>query len=404
MSPGRDPVVDDRQDASLDPAAHRWIDTDIELGRLVDELAGEAEIALDTEFHRERTFWPDVAVVQLGWPGGIALIDTLTVDPRPLAALLGPGRTITMHAATQDLEVLQRICGATPDLLFDTQIAAGFIGYGTPSLASLVQGELGLILPKGDRLTDWLRRPLGLDARTYAAGDVAHLLPLAAGIRRRLAERGRLDWALDECEGLRSRSLAVRDPSEAWWKVKEARSLRGAAIGVAQAVGAWREARAAETNQPIRFVLPDLALVGIAQRPPADLATLKRVRGLDDRHLRGGAAESLLTALRAGEQMSKEQYRMPPSSDVDRELRPAVTLVSAWISQLARDLGIDTSILATRGDLEALLRGDAGARLTTGWRADALGGAVRSLVGGGAAIAFDGHGGLVLERRSGEPL
>ena len=278
------------------------------------------------------------------------------------------------------------------------------MGYGTPSLASLVQGELGVALPKGDRLTDWLRRPLGADARTYAAGDVAHLLPLADRIRARLAELGRLEWAEDECETLRVRALSPRVPDEAWWRVKEARSLRGKAVGVAQAVGAWREQRAARVNQPIRFVLPDLAMVGIAQKPPPDLAALKRVRGLDDRHLRNGAAEELLAAVEAGAALPKEAYRMPPVGEVERELRPAVTLVSAWISQLARDLGIDTSILATRGDLEALLRGEPDARLASGWRAEALGGAVRSLVDGGAALAFDGKGGLVLEERSGQPF
>jgi ribonuclease D len=385
---------------SLDPADHRWIDTADGLQAVVTELADEPEIALDTEFHRERTFWPAVSVVQLGWPGGIALIDALAVDLLPLADLLGPGRCITMHAASQDLEVLNRVCGTIPAVLFDTQVAAGFVGYGTPSLASLVQGELGVAVPKGDRLTDWLRRPLGADVLHYAAGDVAHLLPLAHRLRSRLTESGRLSWAEDEIEVLRQKGLHVRVPDEAWWRVKEARSLRGKAIGVAQAVGAWREHRAAVVDQPIRFVLPDLALVGIAQKPPVDEKALRRVRGLDERHLRGGAAAELLDAVRAGEAMDKDDYRLPSSSEVERELRPALTLVSAWVSQLARDLGIDTSILATRGDLESLLRNDPAARLANGWRAEALGDAVRSLVGGGAALAFDGKGGLVLEERS----
>jgi ribonuclease D len=389
---------------SLDPAAHRWIDDAAALGDLLEELRSEPEIALDTEFHRERTFWPQTALVQLGWTGGIALIDTLAVDPAPLRDLMGSEHTITMHASSQDLEVLARICGRIPEVLFDTQLAAGFLGYGTPSLTSLVQGELGLKLPKGDRLTDWLRRPLGTDARIYAAGDVAHLLPLAQGIREKLVARGRLQWALDECEMLRRRALQERDPREAWWRVKEARSLRGTAVGVAQEVAAWRERRAAEVDQPIRFVLPDLALVGIAQRPPADERALHRVRGLDDRHLRGGAAASLLAAVRAGEALPKEEHRLPPVGDIDRDLRPAATLVSAWISQLARSLEIDTTILATRSDLEALLRAEEGARLAEGWRAEVVGDAVRHLVSGGAAIAFDGKGGLVLEERSNRPF
>ena len=390
------------QRESLDPAAHRWIDTTDGLAALVDELSGEPEIALDTEFHRERTYWPEVSVVQLGWSGGIALVDALVVDIAPLAALLGPGRTIVMHAGSQDLEVLLRACGTVPDRLFDTQLASGFCGYGTPSLASLLQGELGIVLPKGDRLTDWLRRPLGADARTYAAADVAHLLPLTDKLRVSLAGNGRLEWAEDECEQLRRRSLAPKDPNESWWRVKEARSLRGKAVGVAQAVAAWRERRAGEVDQPVRFVLPDLALVGIAQKPPADAEGLRRVRGLDDRHLRGPAAAQILDAVAVGLAMNRDDYRLPPAGDVDRDLRPAVTLVSAWISQLSRDLGIDTTILATRGDLEAFIRGDDDARLATGWRSEAVGEAIRALVGGDAALAFEGGGRLTLERRSGE--
>jgi ribonuclease D len=389
---------------SLDPARHRWVDTDDALVELLDELDDEPEIAVDTEFHRERTYWPQVSVVQLGWPGGIALVDVLAVDPRPLARLFGADTLLVMHAASQDLEAFGHLCGSMPEALFDTQVAAGFLGYGTPSLASLVQGELGIALPKGDRLTDWLRRPLGDDARTYAAADVAHLGVLAARIRAALEGRGRLQWALDECEVLRAKAAAPRAPDEAWWRVKDARSLRGAAVGVAQELAAWRERRAGEIDQPIRFVLPDLALVGIAQRPPTDRAALSRVRGLDERHLRNGAAEGILDAVRSGQALPKEAQRLPPAADVDRELRPALTLVSAWVSQLGRTLGIDTTLLATRGDIESFLRSDPGSRLASGWRAEVLGNAIGDLVGGHAALAFDGNGGLVLEERSGRPF
>ena len=384
--------------------SHLWVDTDAGLADLVEKLRAEPEIALDTEFHREKSFFPEVAVVQLGWNGGVAVVDALALDPSPLAALLGAGTLVVMHAATQDIEVLQQICGTIPERLFDTQIAAGFCGYATPSLTSLLHGELGVILPKGDRLTDWLRRPLAADQREYAAADVANLLPLADRLRDRLRESGRQRWAEDECEELRRRGLQGRDPSESWWRVKEARSLRGKAVGVAQALGAWREQRAARVNQPVRFVLPDLALVGIAQKPPPDAEGLRRVRGLDDRHLRNGASAEILEAVREGLSLPKESLRLPPASDVDRDLRPAVTLVSAWVSQLSRELGIDTSLVATRSDLEALLRGDPDARLAHGWRAATIGHAIRALVGGEAALAFNGKGGLVLEQRSRKPV
>jgi ribonuclease D len=304
-----------------------------------------------------------------------------------------------MHAGSQDLEVLQRACGVVPTRLFDTQIAAGVAGYSNPSLATLVEGVLGVRLPKGDRLADWLRRPLTDDQRAYAASDVAHLIALREWLLDRLGRDGRASWAEDECAALLRRAAVPRDPDEAWWKIKEARQLRGRAVGVAQAVAAWRERRASEVDQPIRFVLPDLALVGIAQRPPADVDALRRVRGLDERHLRGTVPTDLLDAVAEGMALPRHLVRMPPAGEVDRDLRPAVALISAWVAQLGRQLHIDTTMLATRSDVEALLRGDELARLTQGWRAEVLGQDIRRLVEGRAAIAFDGHGSLVLEDR-----
>ncbi|HEX4819033.1 MAG TPA: HRDC domain-containing protein, partial [Acidimicrobiales bacterium] len=282
---------------------------------------------------------------------------------------------------------------------FDTQIAAGFAGFNGPSLATLVSGVLDVRLPKGDRLADWLRRPLTDEQLSYAASDVEHLLALHRWLVDRLEREGRLDWATDECDQLLAKASSPKDPNEAWWRVKEARQLRGKSVGVAQALTAWRERRAAEIDQPVRFVLPDLALVGMAQRPPKSAADLARVRGLDDRHLRGRQADAIMDAIDEGLALSKDEIRVPPSGDVDRDLRPAVTLVSAWISQLSRKLGIDTMLVATRNDVEALLRGDENARLTHGWRADVVGQDIRKLVEGRAALSFDGHGGLVLEDR-----
>ena len=382
------------------PAPLRWVETADALEDVVAAVAGEAAYAVDTEFHRERTYFPQVALVQLAWGSEVVLVDPLAVSLRPLARVLtGPGVAV-IHAAAQDLEVLEQEAGVTPSRLFDTQLAAGFAGYGLPSLVSLVERVLGVRLPKGDRLADWLHRPLDADQKEYAAADVRHLLAVHANLTEVLEHSGRLAWAEAECEELRLKGSAKRDPREAWWRIKEARQLRGRATGVMQSLAAWREQRAAATNQPARFVLPDLAMVAIAQRPPRSVDELRAVRGLDDRHLRRPAIGEILAAVEAGLELAPAEIRLPPAGDVDRDLRPAVTLVSAWVSQLGRDLGIDTALLATRADLEALLRGEPGARLAIGWRAAAIGDAVRQLVGGEAALAFNGRGELVLEERS----
>ena len=365
------------------------------LDELLGVLAGEPRYALDTEFHRERTYHPKVALVQFAWPGGIALVDPLAVDIRPLATLFrGPGLAV-IHAAQQDLDVLTRACGAVPSRLFDTQLAAGFLGHATPSLGNLLSAELGVKLPKADRLSDWLRRPLSAGQEEYAAADVAHLLELHDRLVVQLESLGRLAWAEAECEELRVRPTGPGDPYDAWLKLKDVRTLRGRSRGVARAVAAWRERRAAELDLPVRFVLPDLAVLGIAQRPPTTTEELRQTRGVEERHARGSTANELLAAVREG---LTHPVDLPETNgeELDRQLRPAVTLVSAWVSQLARDQRIDTALLATRADLVDLLRGDPDARLSHGWRAATVGEDIRHLVEGEAALAFDGRGGLRL--------
>jgi ribonuclease D len=333
----------------------------------------------------------------------VLLVDPQTVDIRPLRALLdGPG-TCLMHAAGQDLEILERACGLGPRQLVDTQVAAGFLGMGSPGLGVLLQRRLGLNLPKADRLTDWLRRPLGDTACSYAAADVAHLGALWASLRAELEQRGRLRWARDECDELRRRHGDELDADRAWWRIKEARRLRGRARGVAQAVAAWRERRARQLDRPVRHVLPDLAVVAIADRPPRSRGDLARVRGLDGRHLRDGAGDELMVAVKAGVDLLEHELQIPPREGVDATFRPAVTLASAWVSQLARNADLDPSLVATRADIESLVRGDAACRLLVGWRAQVAGEPVRRLLEGNAALAFDGEGSLVLEARSHRP-
>ncbi len=398
----REPSGEGRRPAAGAAGPYRLVTDDLELRRLVDTLAGEPRYALDTEFHRERTYWPRLALVQLAWPGELVLVDALAVDLTPLAAVLDGDGLAVMHAAGQDLEVLDRACGTLPRRLFDTQVAAGFVGFSTPSLAVLVERVLGVTLPKGNRLTDWLRRPLRSEQLDYAAADVRHLLAVHDALEPELRACGRLGWVQDECAALLERGVKVPDPETAWLRMKDARNLRGPARGVAQALAAWRERRAAQLDQPVRFVLSDLAIIGIAQHPPSTEHELRRIRGVDERHLRGGAARELLEVIRAGREQGSVSG--PARRDeLDRELRPAVALLSAWIAQLGRDLAIDTAVLATRADIEGFLRGD-GSRLESGWRAELLGEPVRRVVEGQAALAFDPGGRLLLEDRSHRPL
>lgn len=378
-------------------AAASWIDSPGDVRALVAELADEPRLAVDTEFHRERTYWPQCALVQVGWPGGQALIDPLAVDVAELAPLL-VDRTVVMHAAGQDLEVFQHSIGVVPDDLFDTQIAASFLGMSSIGLAPLVDKLLGVHLPKADRLTDWLARPLSADARLYAESDVVHLFELHDRTRDALDARGRLGWVRSECHALVERALAPTDPDTAWWRVKEARRLKGTAAAVAQELAAWREAHAAASDRPLRSVLPDLALAGIAQRPPSTVEDLVKIRGLRERGIPRNLRDEVLAAVARGRALPADAIRYPEARPVPAELRAAVPLLMSWVAQRARELDLDPAVLATRGDLESFLRGDEDSRLATGWRSEALAADIAALLEGRAGLSFARGAGLVLKR------
>jgi ribonuclease D len=365
----------------------------------VARLADAPRYAIDTEFHRERTYYPHVAVVQVADELGVSLVDALAVDLEPFAAVLdGPGLAV-MHAARQDMEVLEQACGTVPSHLLDTQLAAGFLGYTSPSLSVLLERELGVRTGKGDRLTDWLQRPLTERQLSYAADDVAHLLALHDRLAAQLAERNRTEWAEEACEELRTDPRGPRDPANAWRRIKEVRHLKGSRLAVAQAVAAWREERAAVLDMTPRFVLSDLGVVSVASSAPSTIEELKGLRGVDGRVLKGGGGEELLEVVASSKGTRPAGRSERPTAELDSRLRPVVPLISAWVNQRARDLDLETALLATRSDLEDLLRGTPDARLSKGWRGEIVGEPIRRLVAGEAALAFEEGRGLVLVDR-----
>ncbi|MEZ5343253.1 MAG: HRDC domain-containing protein [Acidimicrobiales bacterium] len=375
-----------------------------EFASVVAQLVKADRYAIDTEFHRERTYFPQVALIQLAWDDQVVLVDPLAIDFAPFADVLhGPGVCV-MHAGGQDLEVLDIACGAQPSVMFDTQIAAGFLGLSSASLASLLKKFLNVDVAKGDRLTDWLQRPLTDAQLVYAAGDVDNLLALASILEEKLVARNRLAWAIEECDVALHKPRNRRTPEEAVARIKEARSLKGDAYRVATALAAWRERRAATTDTPVRQVLPDIAIVAIAQTQPTNVEALKKLRGVDGRHLRNSADQEIISAVQVGLRMPKDSP--PPvvrGADLPRELRPVLPLLTSWISQICRDNDLDPAQVATRSDIEALLSNSEHCRLNMGWRAELVGEPIHQLVSGRAAVAFD-DGRLVLEARSGESV
>lgn len=381
--------------ASLTDLQFKWIDSSSAAREAIRDIAAHDHYFLDTEFHREKTYFPQLALLQINAGNNIYILDPLTVDTDVLAELFEADNTCVLHAAQQDLDVLAQSVGAIPKQILDTQLLAGFLGYTQPSLASLVQAFLKITVPKGDRLTDWLRRPLTRDQLNYAASDVAYLPELLEHIMQRLDEKGRTEWAREACEELRQRKTGPQPPSDAWLRVKDVRTVKGRARWVAQSVAQWREERAMDLDIPPRHVLSDIAILGIAQRAPKSSEELLQCRGVDNRHASGHHGKALLDAVKRGVLASSDGELTFPSSDtddLDKSMRPAATLVSAWVTELARTSDLDAGLLGTRRDINELLSGLPSARLRHGWRADIVGRDIEDLVSGRKALTFMRNG------------
>jgi ribonuclease D len=369
-----------------------------EFAALLEELAGADAYGVDAEFHGESSYYPRLAVLQLATPARAAVVDATMVDVRPLAAVLdGPG-TMVAHAGEQDLQVLLRATGTLPARMLDTQVAAGFLGFGSPSLAKLVGDLLGVRMEKGARMSDWFKRPLTDEQVSYAASDVLHLLPLRAVIDERLAALGRREWAYEESE--RRRRVREPDVDIAWWRLKGHRQLRGPARGVAQELAAWRERRAMATDKPARRVLADEVILLLAERPPRSAADMPKSRMFDARRLPATSVDELVAAAARGRDLPKAALRLPPDNDLASHLQPVASLIAAWMSQLSRDLSIDGTLLATRGDIENYLRRSPDSQLRRGWRAELAGDSLARIVSGQAGVAYDGSSRLVLVDRA----
>ena len=365
-----------------------WITDQAEFDALVDELSNASAYALDTEFHRERTYLPQLALVQLATLDRIALVDALAVDVHALNRAFDTDSVCVMHAGSQDLEILELATGTVPNRMFDTQIAALFCGYRTSSLGKLVEGFLGVQLDKSSQLTDWTRRPLPDADLRYAASDVDHLLELRDTLVGRLGERGRLEWAEEEIERGRSKDRTPPDADTLWWKLRGKTKLNGRARGVAQELAAWRDQVAKKQNRPPRTVLSDMPLLALAQRPARNIEQLKGVRNLDLRRFK--QTDQLLAAIQRGTQLPKEAVRLPPKRpenlpDVDG----VVALCLAWLAQRAGEEGLDMSVLGTRDDVTSLVLRQA-SRLSKGWRDTLVGGELRAIIDGTAGLRVKG--------------
>jgi ribonuclease D len=344
--------------------------------RLLDlaaELAAAPFIGLDTEFMRERTYRPQLCLLQLATPRRCECIDPLgDIDLSPLAAAVGSqGPVKIMHASRQDLEVLWPLFGPVAPL-FDTQVAAGLagmpaqIGYG-----ELVRRLLGIELDKSHTRTDWSRRPLSEAQLSYAIEDVRHLGPLRDILSEKLDTLGRLQWMEEEMAPLHAGAGLFVDPERAHERLKGLQDLDPDRQRLGQLLAAWRERRAAERNRPRSWILDDAGLKALIAVGPRDLAGLRELPELAPGFIEHSGEEVLRTIEAAA--LPTRLPPLPARAKPDPALNDNVKRLGVVLRETAEGLGIAPELLATRRDLEDVARGAMDAQPLQGWRRTVVG-------------------------------
>ena len=361
-----------------------YLSTSDELAEFCERATSAKVIAVDTEFLRERTYFPKLCLVQVAAAGDVAAIDPILVDDlSPLAKLLSD-ETVTkvFHACSQDLEVLLDGMGVDCAPVFDTQLAAAFLGLRQQiSYASLVESYCGVRLPKAESLTDWSRRPLDPEQLTYAEDDVRYLPGIYERMMSELVEKDRLAWVVPEMERLCDAGRVHRDPREAYLRLRRAGSLTRRQLAVAREVCAWREDVAARRDLPRKWVASDEVVVEICKRTPATLEKLRKIRGTDQISERD--ARALLAAVGAGtgcppEQCPKIARHARPSADTES----VIDLMYAVLRLVSEQSGVATQLIATRDDLLEFVQDRPSSGLASGWRWELAGRTLSRLLEG----------------------
>jgi ribonuclease D len=378
------------------------------IAELADRAAEGGRIAIDTEFVSERRYQALLCLVQVAVPdpaadGGVRteVLDPLEGDPdfAPLARVLAdPGVEVVMHAGRQDVAILRRTLGTEVTNIFDTQVAAGFLGFGNQEgYESLVRKVLKVKLRGSEGFTRWDRRPLTPQQLEYAADDARMLLELGEELERRLEERGRLEWAREESRSLEDVS-DERDAQRSYERLPRLGRLSEAARGVALELAEWREGEARDADRAPGSVLPDQALVELARRTPRDKHGLEQIRGLPPQTLHR-RADVLLAAIERGRKRTPPPPPTEPSSREPADA-PLVSLAQALVRHRSMESGVAVELIATQAELAALVsalrRGENGddIRVAGGWRRELVGAELKELVQGRRALSVDPEGGL----------
>jgi ribonuclease D len=378
------------------------------LANFCSRLADSDYITLDTEFIRDKTFWPRLCLIQAANDDVAGIIDPLAegIDLSPFLSLLQNKNLVKVfHAARQDVEIFVHMTGAVPTPTFDTQIAAMVCGFGdSVGYEKLVQSIARQTIDKASRFTDWARRPLNERQLKYALSDVTHLRAVYKWLKDEVERENRAGWLDEEMATLTDPETYRLDPDEAWRRLKS-RGNGKEYRGILKEVAAWREREAQTRDLPRNRILKDEAIQELAAERPRDIAALSRLRSVPKGVAQGSIGKKILRAVEEGINLPNEKLppvrRQGPST---KGLGPLLDLLKVLLKLRSEEHGVASKLIATVPDLEALaLSDDADIAALHGWRREIFGNDALALKRGKLALAVNNNGLIVLPLGKGAP-
>jgi ribonuclease D len=324
--------------------------------QLCARVAEADRVGIDTEFHAERTYSPRLMVVQLAFDDGAAIVDALALPDLRSLALALTHTTVVGHALSADLKIFAERFGLVPPRVFDTQIAAAFLGYGMQvSLADLVRNVCDVRLAKSQTVSDWSTRPLSERQIEYLVDDVAYLLPICDALRARLEEKGRYEWVYEECAELGDVERYSIDERRAYLRIPGAMRMSRRELGILNELVKLRDGIARERDLPVRYILPDDVVGGLATLKPASTEDLAQLRRLDA-GMKRQLGNAILKAVARGQALDEADLPQRPARPAAPARDAVVALLGAAIAEIARDAALPPSLLVPRATIERLAR------------------------------------------------
>lgn len=373
----------------------QFITTTEALDAFCARMAKESFVTVDTEFMRERTYWPELCVVQLAGDSEVAVVDAEAegIDLAPLGRLLADTNVMKVfHACRQDIEIFVLKFGDVPRPLFDTQVAAMVAGFGDQvGYDALVSSLTGGVIDKAHRFSDWSARPLSAAQINYAAADVTHLRDVYRKLTARLEKDGRLEWVAEEAALLADPSTYRADPETMWERLRP-RTTNRRFLSVLRAIAAWREREAQRVNIPRQRLLKDEALLELAATAPETPDALARARGITRGFAEGKTGASLIAAVTAAKALPDDQLpEVPRAKEGPRPSPALVSLLKVLLAAKCEQHHVAPKLLASSEDIDRLASEDApDLPLLHGWRREVFGEDALALKGGRVALGVDG--------------